>query len=182
MSDYRRWLVPGGTYFFTVVTHEHRPIFRDPSAVRLLGSALRDVRETLPFETVAIVVLWDHLHCVWSLPSGDDDFPTRWQRVKATFTDHHLAGRAADATRTATQSRRGERRVWQRRFWEHVIRDEHDLENHVDYIHYNPVKHGYVASPADWPWSSFGRFVASGHYPTGWGRSEPIVPYPSPRE
>src|SRR5262245_33093340 len=117
----------------------------------------------------AIVLLWDHLHCLWSLPPQDQDFSGRWQDIKQRFTAAWLENGGTEATVTSSQARRGHRGVWQRRFWEHLIRNEEDLEAHCDYIHYNPVKHGYVTRPRDWPWSSFHRFVRDGVYPLDWG-------------
>jgi putative transposase len=182
MPDYRRWYVPGGTYFFIVVTQGRVPIFRDPSAVRILGEVTRSVRAKYPFQTVALVLLWDHLHCVWTLPRGDEDFSGRWRWIKGAFTERWLASGGIESDRSPSRVRKGEHGIWQRRFWEHQIRDDADLERHVDYIHDNPVKHGYVARPVDWLWSSFGRHVRLGQYPPGWGASEPAEPFPRPRE
>jgi putative transposase len=182
MSDYRRWYTPGGTYFFTVVTQDRAPTFHDPAAVRLLGEVMRSVRAKYPFRTVAMVVLWDHIHCVWSVPRGDDDFSGRWRWIKGAFTERWLADGGRESSKSCSRVRKGEHGVWQRRFWEHHIRDEIDLEQHVDYIHYNPVKHGYVERPSDWAWSSFSRHVRLGQYPVDWGRSEPLGPVPNPRE
>jgi putative transposase len=182
MPEYRRWYIPGGTYFFTVVSQERSPVFRDGAAVHLLGDVMRTVRAKYPFRTLAVVVLWDHIHCVWSLPEKDGDFSGRWRWIKGAFTERLLGGGASDQARSYSRARKGERGVWQRRFWEHQVRDEIDLERHVDYIHYNPAKHGYVARPADWPWSSFGRHVRLGQYPPDWGMSEPILPAACPRE
>jgi REP element-mobilizing transposase RayT len=114
-----------------------------------------------------------HLHAVWALPPGDEDFSSRWKRIKADFTERWLASGGAEMRVTPSQARRGNRGVWQRRFMEHLIRDEIDLERHCDYIHYNPVKHGLVARPWDWPYSSFRRFVSLGHYEPDWGRWQP---------
>jgi putative transposase len=112
----------------------------------------------------AIVILPDHLHCIWTLSEGDDDFSTRWRQIKAAFS------RQLPKTERHSQSRlnKGERGIWQRRFWEHAIRGDADYQRHVDYIHYNPVKHGYVTRVVDWPYSSFHRFVRLGVYPSGW--------------
>src|SRR5262249_48865466 len=149
MPEYRRWYVPGGTYFFTVVTQDRVPTFHDPLAVRVLGVVMRKVRATYPFHTVAAVVLPDHLHCVWSLPRGDSDYSGRWRWIKAAFTELWLSAGGSETSPTPSRVQKRERGVWQRRFWELQIRDEMDLEQHVDYIHYNPVKHGYAARPAD---------------------------------
>ena len=182
MAEYRRWYMPGGTCFFTVVTQDRVTIFRDPLAVRLLGDVMRTVRRRSPFRTIAIVVLPDHLHCVWSLPRGDSDYSGRWRWIKGAFTERWLTAGGNEATLSASRVRKGEHGVWQRRFWEHQIRDEADLERHVDYIHYNPVKHGYEARAADWLWSSFSRHVALGQYPPDWGMTEPTMPSEIPPE
>jgi putative transposase len=182
MSEYRRCYVPGGTYFFTVVTQDRAPVFRDPAAVRLLGTAMRSARAKRPFQTIDIVVLPDHLHCVWSLPPGDPDYSGRWRWIKGAFTEQWLRMGGREASLTASRLRKGEHAVWQRRFWEHRIQDEIDLERHVDYIHYNPVKHAYASRPLEWPWSSFTRHVHQGQYPEDWGESEPMMPAVLPPE
>ena len=173
MPDYRRWYQPGGTYFFTVVTYRRWPLFREPAARDLLGTVLREVAEARPFTTVAIVLLWDHLHCVWSLPPGDRDYSGRWQKIKGDFTERWLAAGGRELPVTPAQRARGHRGVWHKRFWEHLVRDEAGLEVRCDYVHYNPVKHGYVRRPWDWTWSSFHRFVEAGSYEWDWGRTEP---------
>jgi putative transposase len=143
---------------------------------------MRRVRAKSPFRTLAIVVLPDHLHCVWSLPRDDSDFSGRWRWIKGAFTEHWLSAGGTEAATSVSRIRRGEHGVWQRRFWEHQIQDEVDLERHVDYIHYNPVKHGYVARPSDWPWSSFSRHVRLGQYAADWGSTEPMMPAVAPPE
>jgi len=163
MSEYRRWFVPGGCYFFTVVTHQRTTLFSEDSNINYLRGAIRSVMKTRPFEIDAIVILPDHLHCIWRLPEGDANFSSRWRDIK------NLVSRRIDAPR----NRRREKVVWQRRFWEHAIRDEQDWRHHMDYVHYNPVKHGYVRAPADWPHGSFAASVKKGWYPPDWGRSEP---------
>jgi putative transposase len=173
MSDYRRWYVPGGTYFFTLVSCHRYPYFRDAAARTLLGQAFRAAQQERPFEVVAIVLLPDHLHCLWTLPAGDDDYSSRWKDIKDRFTVDWLAAGGHEERVTKSQMRRGHRGIWQRRFWEHTIDDELDLERHFDYIHFNPVKHGLVSRAVDWPWSSFHRHLAAGHYPAEWGRVEP---------
>jgi len=173
MSDYRRWYQPGGTSFFTVVMYRRHPFFGDEAARTLLGSVMREVKDEMPFETVAIVLLPDHLHTIWTLPSGDGDFSARWKEIKSRFTERWIAHGGFEVAVTPSQKRRGNRGIWQRRFIEHLIRDEGDLERHCDYIHYNAVKHGLVLQPADWPHSSFRRFVELGQYESDWGRAEP---------
>jgi putative transposase len=163
MSDYRRLYKRGGCYFFTLVTHGRAPLFADVQNVDRLKAALRCVVAERPFEVDAIVVLPDHLHCIWRLPESDADFSTRWRLIK-----HYVA----IGISTARNSKDG-KEVWQRRFWEHLIRDESDWQRHMDYIHFNPVKHGYVAAPGEWPHSSFLRCVGRGWYEPGWGRTEP---------
>lgn len=163
MSDYRRCYIPGGCYFFTVVTYQRRPLFRDPANIALLREAMRRVKASHPFEVQAMVVLPDHLHSLWRLPEGDADFSTRWREIK---------NQVSKGIDTPINHRR-EKQVWQRRFWEHAIRDLNDWRRHVDYIHFNPVKHGLVSAAADWPHSSFARRVAEGWYPPQWGREEP---------
>ena len=163
MSHYRRVHLPGGSYFFTVVTHERTHWFANEEHIGILRDAFRKVRAARPFEIEAIVILPDHLHCLWRLPEGDDDFSGRWREIK----------KATSRRIDTTLNRRGERPVWQRRFWEHAIRDDADWRAHVDYIHYNPVKHGLARHPADWPWSSFARAVSQGWYEPTWGAQEP---------
>ena len=169
MADYRRWYIPGGTYFFTLVTYRRRPLFQHAAARDLLGDLMRQQAERTPFETMAIVLLWDHLHCLWTLPPGDDDYSGRWKKIKATFTRDWLRNGGEDQPVSRAKAARGRRGVWQARFHEHTIRDEKDLENHADYLHYNPVKHGYVNRPWDWQWLSFRRFVELGQYDRDWG-------------
>jgi putative transposase len=164
MPAYRRNRVPGGTYFFTVnlLDRGSRLLVEEVDALR---EAVRAVHARTPFHIDAFVVLPDHLHCIWTLPPDDDDFSGRWHAVKALFA----TGMPRIEPRSATRVRRGERGIWQRRFWEHTIRDDHDYAAHVDYVHFNPVKHGLVAQAADWPYSSFRRAVARGLYPANWG-------------
>ncbi len=171
MPDYRRANSPGASYFFTVVTYKRQPLFSDPTCVNLLRTATRRVMQRRPFRIDAMVVLPDHIHAIWTLPDGDADFSTRWRMIKQQFSlNCHLPGIALPSP---SRTRRRERTFWQRRYWEHLIRDDNDYRRHVDYIHYNPVRHGLVASAADWPHGSFRRAVAQGLYPADWGRCEP---------
>jgi putative transposase len=163
MSTYRRIYIPGGMYFFTVVTHDRAPYFADTANVAHLRAAFRQVKAARPFELAAVAILPDHLHCLWRLPEGDDDYSSRWREIK----------KAASRRIVPSADDRHERPVWQRRFWEHAIRDEADWRAHMDYIHYNPVKHGLATRPADWPWSSFNRAVAHGWYEPNWGETAP---------
>jgi putative transposase len=171
MPDYRRYFVPGGTYFFTLVTAARAPLFGIAGARSLLGAKLREERAEMPFETVAAVLLHDHLHVIWTLPPDDFAYPDRWKAVKAKFTAEWLGlgGRKQRVSKGYQRQRR--RGIWQPRFIEHTIRDEEDLLNDANYIYYNPVKHGYVRCPRDWPWSSFHRYVLSGDYSPDWGNT-----------
>jgi putative transposase len=158
---YRRAFVPGRSFFFTLVTAGRRPVLQSEQAIETLRKAFRRVASKRPFSIDAIVILPDHLHCIWTLPPGDSDFSTRWRLVKTWFAKHHDENRRQGSGCEA----------WQNRFWEHSLRDETDVIRHVEYIHYNPVKHGYVAAPDHWPYSSFHRFVREGLYPADWGDS-----------
>lgn len=155
MSDYRRLRIGGGCYFFTVVCWRRKPVFASPEHIELLRNAFRNVMKDRPFSIDGIVVLPDHLHCIWRLPKGDDDFSGRWREIKKHVTRRITAN--------------GRQTIWQPRFWEHWIRDEDDWRRHLNYIHYNPVKHCLVGTPADWPYSSFHTAVRKGWYEPGWG-------------
>ncbi len=163
MTGYRRNFVPGGSYFFTLNLADRRARLLTDH-IGLLRAAFHDTQSRHPFTIEAIVVLPDHLHAIWTLPDGDQNFATRWRLIKSTFS------RALPRTETISPSRAGkaERGIWQRRYWEHTLRDERDFERHVDYIHINPVKHGHTTRVADWPFSSFHRWVRLGVYPEDW--------------
>ena len=169
MPNYRRPYVPGATFFFTVVTNERRTFLTDPISRHCLRQAFVEVRRDWPFTIVAIVLLPDHLHTLWTQPENDGDYSVRWRRIKEHYPESYLSQGGKEGYRSPSRVRRKERGVWQRRFWDHLIRDETDLERHFDYTHYNPVKHGYVTSPADWPYSSFHRYVQAGFYAPSWG-------------
>lgn len=168
MPNYRRAYVPGGTFFFTLVTNRRKPLFSDVLARSLLGTCLRECQVKWPFEINAMVLLPDHLHAIWTLPAGDDQYSTRWSWTKKEFTKRWLARGATESRISAGRQRERRRGIWQPRFWEHTIEDEDDFERHFDYIHYNPVKHGYVRCPHEWPHSSFHRWVKAGVYPWHW--------------
>lgn len=164
MPNYRRVWVPGGTYFFTVnLQDRQRSLLVDH--VDALRSAFAAVQAERPFALIAAVVLPDHLHCIWRLPAEDADNATRWRQIKTAFSQALPCAEGRSATRVA----RKERGVWQRRYWERLLRDERDLRHHIDYVHINPVKHGYVERVADWPYSSFHRYVRRGILPEEWG-------------
>jgi len=163
MTSYRRNFVPGGSYFFTVNLADRRlSLLTDH--VGLLRAAFRHVRTRHPFTIEAAVILPDHLHAIWTLPEEDSRFAMRWRLIKAMFS-RGLPGSEAISTSRAVKGGRG---IWQRRYWEHTLRDERDFERHVNYIHFNPVKHGYVSCVGDWPHSSFHRMVRLGIYPADW--------------
>jgi len=169
MPGYRRVTVAGGTYFFTVVTHRRRDILCDNIVRHALREGICHARESHPFQIDAWVLLPDHLHCIWTLPECDGAFSLRWVKIKQYVTGRVEEVLHRDDLMTDSKRRRGEGSIWQRRFWEHQIRDERDYEKHMNYIHYNPVKHGLVNQVVDWPWSTFHRYVASGVYPEVWG-------------
>jgi putative transposase len=170
MSQYRRAKINGSAFFFTVVLADRsRTLLVD--RIDRLRQAYRVVQERRPFETIAICVLPDHVHAVWALPEGDADFSTRWSLIKTGFS------RGVDAgSRSKSKLAKREKGVWQRRYWEHAIRNEADLERHIDYTHFNPVKHGHVAKVADWPHSSFHRYVERGVLVADWGGDMKDIP------
>ena len=169
MSNYRRIESPGATYFFTVVTYQRQPILCDPDIRHALREAILQTRRTHSFVIDAWVLLPDHLHCIWTLPQGDADFSTRWSLIKR-LTSWHCRSRLHDHDRmTESKRKHRESTLWQRRFWEHQIQDEADFAHHIDYIHYNPVKHGVCQTVREWPFSTFHRLVALGTYPSDWG-------------
>ena len=168
--QYRRAFVPGGSFFFTAVTEGRRPLFHDEANVNVLREAFRAVKAKRPFNLDAAVIMPDHLHCIWTLPPGDGGFSTRWRLIKTWFTKHCAAELRTPPN--AARLNKEEQAIWQHRFWEHVLRDETDYARHIEYIHYNPVKHGYVSSPLDWPHSSFKQYVKAGIYAADWGAGE----------
>ncbi len=169
MPHYLWAWVPGGTLFLTVVTFDRRKIFNHPPGRRLLGkSVIRVIRE-FPFSLDAWVLMPDHLHSIWTLPQGDTSCGKRVGLIKAYFSKAAKAWFHDDSLLSPSRRNRRETAIWQRRFWEHAIRDEEDLTRHFDYIHYNPVKHGLVRRVRDWPYSSFHRLVEQGIYPIDWG-------------
>ncbi|HEV2917546.1 MAG TPA: transposase [Candidatus Babeliales bacterium] len=165
MSQYRRFYQSGGNYFFTLVTYHRRFLFANPENVKQFKIAINKVKKKYPFSLNAIVILPDHLHCLWKLPENDKDFSTRWRLIKRYFS----------MEMKTSVNHRNEKEVWQRRFWEHIIRNENDWQKHMDYIHYNPVKHGLVKSPRDWTDSSFNYWVEKGIYEKDWGSIGPIT-------
>ena len=180
MPNYRRWYISGGTYFFTAVTFQRRTFLTKDAVRGLLRDAIRKERVKRAFEIVAWVLLPDHMHTIWTLPTGDDNYSLRWQKIKEEFSRKYRAAGGSEGQRNRSRRKKKERAIWQRRFWEHTVEDEEDLANCVDYAHWNPVKHGYVTRVRDWPWSTFHRFVNAGYYDVSWGRSDPCPGYNDP--
>jgi len=173
VPNYVRWRAEGASYFFTVVTYRRRRIFDCPDTRNMLGAAFRAVMAERPFEMFACVLLPDHLHCLWTLPDGDDDYSNRWSAIKREFSQRFVAAGGRQLPITANRRRHREFGVWQPRFWEHRIRDEREWYAYRDYIHLNPVKHGYVERPEEWKWSSIHRQIRLGWLNPGWPGSEP---------
>jgi putative transposase len=170
MSNYRRTWAPGATYFFTlaIADREQALLVEHIGALR---AAYAWTHRLHPFQTHAIVVLPDHLHAVWTLPDDTADFAIRWKLIKEGFSRHL----PRIERRSSSRQHKGERGIWQRRYWEHAIRDERDLAAHIDYVHINPVKHGHVQRAADWWDSSFHRFVRSGKLATDWAANPDLA-------
>lgn len=178
MSNYIRTR-HGNTYFFTVVTWKRRPILCIEPCRVFLREAINEVRTTHPFIIKSWVLLPDHMHCMWELPEGDSDYSKRWGLIKVGFTKKvRSSGRkmpmVGSAKVTRSRLRHHEGTIWQRRFWEHMIRDEKDYRAHCDYIHFNPVKHGLTDGPGDWPYSTFHAFVNQEIYSPDWGRNKEV--------
>jgi putative transposase len=170
--EYRRVYVKGGTYFFTLVTYNRQPLLSAQRSIEILNDAFQYVADRMPFEVVASAILPDHMHFIWTMPGESCDFSTRWRLIKSHFTRHWCMN--GSLSKSASRIKKGEQDVWQRRFWEHLLRDEFDLSRHIEYIHYNPVKHGLANSAMDWKYSSFTKYVQDGFYPPNWGEKEII--------
>ncbi len=167
MRNYIRSRVSGGTYFFTVNLAERRNNDLLIRHIDVLRNAVAYTKHRHPFHIDGMVILPEHLHAIWTLPTNDDDYSTRWRLIKSYFSRYLPKEERISKSRQRHQ----ERGIWQRRFWEHTIRDDKDFENHMDYLHYNPVKHGYVESVADWEFSTFHHCVKQGIYPADWGEN-----------
>ncbi|MGB8990508.1 MAG: transposase [Desulfobaccales bacterium] len=171
MSTYLRSRRPGGTFFFTAVTFQRRRLFKDHENFEILSNIISEVQKDYPFTLDAWVFMPDHLHCLWTLPPDEADYSKRWGLIKAKFTKAISQESGRSALLTGSKIRHRESTIWQRRFWEHQIKDERDLQVHLDYIHFNPVKHGLVKSPGEWQNSSFHEFVSRNLYPINWGEN-----------
>jgi REP-associated tyrosine transposase len=164
MTDYRRAHIPGATWFFTVNLARRKRNNLLVEKIVDLRAAFQQIRVRHPFHIDAVVILPEHLHCIWTLPPGDANFAARWGLIKGSFS----RGVEKNERISPSRAKRSERGIWQRRFWEHLIRDGEDFNRHVDYIHWNPVKHGWVKRVADWPYSSFHDYLRRGIYPENW--------------
>ena len=164
MTEYRRTKIQGATYFFTVNCAERQNNRILENNVDALRQVFRKVKQKHPFKIDAIVILPEHIHCIWTLPPDDAGYSLRWNLIKSGFS-RLIPG---NERRSDSRIKRGERGIWQRRYWEHMIRDEKDFERHVDYIHWNPIKHGWVKRVSDWPYSSFHAYVRKGVYSVNW--------------
>ncbi len=170
MPNYIRNWVPGGTFFFTVNLLERKGNDLLVREVDLLRESVRTAKAAHPFEIVAWVVLPEHMHCIWKLPEGDSDYALRWRIIRSLFS----RGLQPTEARSEVRVKRGERGIWQRRYIEHTIRDARDLTNHIDYIHYNPVKHQLVKAACDWQHSSFHRYVREGTLTQDWAAGQTL--------
>ncbi|MEM6255485.1 MAG: transposase [Cyanobacteria bacterium P01_D01_bin.156] len=169
MPNYRRAYIPGSTIFLTWVTHRRAPLFKDSDNVTRFRQAVRQTKAEAPFEIVAAAILPDHIHFIWTLPDDDSNYSKRVGRIKVLFT-RALRGKGAQSFEISeSRWKHRESDVWQRRFWEHTIRAEEELAHYLDYVHYNPVKHGWVSCPHQWPHSSFQKWINEGHYQRDWG-------------
>ena len=169
MVNYRRSQEKGGTYFFTVNLKNRKENYLT-CYIEQLRESFRIVKQQYPFDIVASVILPDHLHMIWTLPENDSDYSKRWKAIKSKFTKLLIKEGVA-----LNKNEKGEYDLWQRRFWEHQVRDNLDLKCHVDYIHYNPVKHGYVQQVIDWSYSSFHSYVDKNYIKIDWGGLVSIV-------
>jgi putative transposase len=171
--NYRRVFIPGASYFFTL-TLQNRQSDLLICKIKELRVAFQRVMKTYPFTIDGIVVLPEHIHMTITLPPGDTNYSQRISFIKSTFS------RQIEPTEFVNSSRqaKGERGIWQCRFWEHLIRDLQDYEKHLDYIHYNPVKHGHVKSPSEWPHSSIHRYIKAGILPANWASTDVIEQCP----
>lgn len=171
---------PGGTYFFTIATHCRRRFLTNELPRRCLHEAIDKVKRRWPFEVIAIVLLPDHFHTIWALPRGDADFSLRLRRIKELFTREYLNCGGTELTQSVSRQSHGQRGIWQKRFWEHTVQNDDDLKRCVDYVHWNPKKHGFVTSVKEWQWSSFHRFVQMGEYDLAWGGHDPTPGFDMP--
>jgi putative transposase len=164
MTNYRRAQFEGGYYFFTVITYKRRIFLTDDNSRLCLRQAINETKLKSYFDVIAFCLLPNHLHCIWKLPEGDNNYSLRWSRIKTKFTRKYLESGGTECRQSCSRDIKRERGIWQRRFWEHQIRDEKDLQRHIDYIHYNPLKHELVKQVEDWPWSTYHRNIKENEY------------------
>jgi putative transposase len=177
MSNYRRPNIAGGTYFITQVTYQRVPWLCEDVGRKAIREAIKKVMLKYPFSIDAFILLPDHFHCLLTLPLNDKDFSVRLRLIKTYVTKHYGQVLRIDREVSSSREKRAESNLWQRRFWEHLIRDDRDFATHCDYIHNNPVRHGLCAVPQDWQFSSIHRFIAQGIYPLNWGMDKnPEIP------
>ena len=174
MPEYRRVKLEGGTYFITLVTYQRKNLFANKGAITLFQKSIDHVKSYRPFFLEAYCILPDHIHFILSLPEKDNNFSVRISQIKRRFSKQYVKNVGIVYPGNESLQNRRELPIWQRRFWEHLIRDENDLERHIDYIHYNPVKHGLVNRVQDWKYSSFLDFVERGYYDLSWGEDNLI--------
>ena len=169
MSQYIRSYTKGATYFFTLVSYNRRKILCEDDFLQAFKKSIKQVQQQYPFEIIAWVQLPDHLHCIWKMPENDVNYSMRWSQIKRLTTQACPQYHLTKDELSYSKIKRHERGIWQRRFFEHQIKDEADFVRHMDYLHYNPVKHGLAERPLDWPHSSFHRYVNQGYYAEDWG-------------
>jgi putative transposase len=168
MTNYRRLYQEGGCYFFTLVSYQRQFLFTQDEFRTALRQAIIKTRKNHPFEIIAWVLLPDHLHCIWQLPEGDNDYSTRWALIKRYTSEALRFSNIGIKFDNSSKIKKREAFIWQRRFWEHLIRDQNDFNQHFDYIHFNPIKHGLVENLNTYPFSSFHRYEKEGIYCEDW--------------
>ena len=173
MSNYRRAAAKGGSYFFTLVSYQRRNIFCDKAIRLALRQAIKTTQKKYPFNIDAWVLLPNHMHCIWTLPEEDNNFSQRWSLIKRKVSIECAQQYKQQQLLTESKVKHRESTIWQRRFWEHQIRNQQDFNNHLDYIHYNPVKHNYCNSPSQWQYSTIHRYIKVGYYAYNWGEQQP---------
>lgn len=165
----------GGTYFFTLVTYNRVPLFANPRSREILHNAWKFVQSRHKFDTIAVCLMPEHIHTIWTLPEVDSDYSMRWKEIKRLFTREYLREIGPGGIRNESRQIQGEAAIFQRRFWEHTIFDQDDLNAHIDYIHINPLKHGLVDRVSDYPFSTFQKYVNKGVYASDWGGKSDIA-------
>ena len=170
MPNYRRFNVSGGSYFITQITYQRETWLCSNIGRKALREAIENVRQKYPFSIEAFVLLPDHFHCLWTLPLDDGNISVRLRLIKTYITKNYQQELGINLAISQSRQKRKESNLWQRRFWEHLIRNDKDFASHCDYIHYNPVHHGFCNNPQDWQYSSIHRFIDQGIYPPDWGK------------